>query len=98
MAFATPLSVEQDFESPSHETEDTSAAHASPEVRVDPVVQRLFRRAPAEPPDSAAGSLSVQRLKVPVLQRAQRLYGNHVTEQMVIRTRTLQRQCACGGT
>jgi hypothetical protein len=65
---------------------------------LEPLVESLFGRAPAGPPDSAAGSLSVQRLKAPVLQRAQRLYGNRASQQIVMRAKGLQRQCACGGT
>jgi hypothetical protein len=37
-------------------------------------------------------------LKAPVLQRAQRLYGNRASNQIVMRARTSQRHCACGGT
>jgi len=45
-----------------------------------------------------ADALSVPRLKAPVLQRAQRLYGNQASGQIVMRARALQRHCACGGT
>ena len=50
------------------------------------------------PPTSAAGSVTIQSLKAPVLRRAQRLYGNRASQQIVMRARVVQRQCACGGT
>ena len=45
-----------------------------------------------------ARSLSVPQLRAPVLQRAQRLYGNRASQHMVTRAHVLQRQCTCGGT
>lgn len=69
---------------------------ASPNL--DPFLNRLFHGAPAEPPEDAARYLSVPGLKTPVLQRAQRAYGNRASQQFVMRARGLQRQCACGGT
>ncbi|MBV9759644.1 MAG: DUF4157 domain-containing protein [Acidobacteriaceae bacterium] len=59
-----------------------------PESGHDPTVDRFF----------GASALSVPHLKAPVLQRAQRLYGNQASGQIVMRARALQRRCACGGT
>jgi hypothetical protein len=63
----------------------------------DPLVDGLFAGAPDEPPDAAARTLTVQRMTSRVLQRAQRLYGNRASQRFVMRSRALQRQCACGG-
>jgi hypothetical protein len=93
-----PASVEKSPESRDQHGGATQAALAPDGAMLDPFVEGLFGGAPAGPPDSAAGSLSVQRLKAPVLQRAQRLYGNRASQQIVNRARTLQRQCACSGT
>jgi hypothetical protein len=98
MALSESPSVERDSQSWSHEVAKTSDVCASQELGFDPFVERLVGGAPGEPPDSAAGSLSLQRLKAPVLQRAQRLYGNRASQQIVMRARVLQRQCTCGGT
>lgn len=54
----------------------------------DPIVDRLF----------GAESLSVPHLKAPVLQRAQRTYGNRASQQWAMRAGVLQRHCTCGGT
>jgi bacterioferritin-associated ferredoxin len=97
-AAAETVSLQRDAPSRSPETAGPESAPAMSGASFDPFVDRLLAGAPAEPSDSAAGSLSVQRLKAPVLQRAQRLYGNHASQQMVMRSRVLQRQCACGGT
>jgi hypothetical protein len=95
---AEPLSFEKEASSRGPETGGRQAVTGSAESSFDPFVERLFGGSPAEPPDSAAGSLAVGRLKTPVLQRAQRLYGNRASQHMVMRARVLQRQCACGGT
>jgi len=70
------------------ETDGPRAAPPTPSAKFEPLAEEFF----------GAESLSVPRLKAPVLQRAQRLYGNRATQKMVMRARTLQRQCPCGGT
>jgi len=96
-AAAETVSMEKEAPIRSSEPGGQLAAPALPGSVPDPFVERLFGGAPAQPPDSAIGSLSVQRLKAPVLQRAQRLYGNRASQRIVMRARILQRQCACGG-
>ena len=96
-ASAESVSLEKEAPSRRSETGVQQAATALSGT-FDPFLERLFGGAPVEPPESAAISLSVQRLKVPVLQRSQRLYGNHASQQIVMRSRALQRQCMCGGT
>jgi hypothetical protein len=84
---AEPVSQENDFRS----REDASAPPAkSPAsgATFDPFAERFF----------GPESLSVERLRAPALQRAQRLYGNRASQHMVMRARVLQRHCACGGT
>jgi len=95
---AESASLEKDAPSRSPEAGVQQTMSGLPAAALDPFVERLFGGAPSEPPDSAAGSLSIQRLKTPVLQRAQRLYGNRASQQIVMRARVLQRQCTCGGT
>jgi hypothetical protein len=93
---AESLALEKDTPARSAETGVQQTALAS--SGVDPFVQRLFGGGPSDPPDSVADSLSIQRFRAPVLQRAQRLYGNRASQQIVMRAHTVQRQCACGGT
>jgi hypothetical protein len=95
-AAAESLTLEKDTPTRSAEAGVQQTAPAS--SAFDPFVQRLFGSAPSDPPISVADSLYVQRLKAPVLQRAQRLYGNRASQQIVMRVHTVQRQCACGGT
>jgi len=64
----------------------------------DPAMEQLLPARSEALSESVAGSLSVEPLKAPVLQRAQRLYGNRASQQIVTRARILQRQCTCGGT
>ncbi len=94
-AAAEAVSLQKDTESRGPET---AAAPSSPGPAYDPFVDRFFQGAPAEPPDAAARSLSKRSLQAPVLQRAQRLYGNRAAQQIVTRSRILQRKCDCGGT
>ena len=96
MASSEALTVERDCDSQSRGLAETPAA-ASPESGFDPLIESLVGRSSAAPRYSAAGPLSVQRLKAPVLQRAQRLYGNRASQQIVMRARVVQR-CSCGGT
>jgi len=96
-AAAETVSMEKEAPSRSSEAGVQLAVPAGPGAVFGPFVERLFGGAPAQPPDCAAGSLSVERLKAPVLRRAQRLYGNRASQQMVMRAQALQRQCACGG-
>jgi hypothetical protein len=96
-AAAESVSVEKEAPSRGAEAGGTQGAAASPGFAFDPFVDRLFGGSPAEPPDSAAGSLAIQRLKAPLMQRAQRLYGNRASQRMVQRAGVIQRQCACGG-
>ena len=98
MAAAEPLALEKETPSRSSDLIVERATAGAPEAALDPFVERLFGGGPSVPSDSAAGSLSVQRLKTPVLQRAQRLYGNRASQQIVMRASALQRQCKCGGT
>lgn len=97
-AAAEPVSLEKEAPSRSSKLSVERATAGIPEAAFDPFVERLFGGGSAVPLDSAAGSLSIHRLKAPVLQRAQRLYGNRATQQMVGSARVLQRQCKCGGT
>lgn len=59
-----------------------------------PFVEALFHGSPAQPPDDVSRSLSMASLRMPVLQRAQRTYGNRVCQQIVMRAQMLQRQSA----
>jgi hypothetical protein len=95
-AAAESLTLDKDTPARCAETGVQQTAPAS--SALDPFVQRLFSSAPADPPAAVADSLSVQRFRAPVLQRAQRLYGNRASQQIVQRSHTIQRQCACGGT
>jgi hypothetical protein len=95
-AAAESLTLEKDTPTRSAEAGVQQTAPAS--STFDPFVQRVFGSAPSDPPAAVADSLSVRRLKAPVLQRAQRLYGNRASQQIVMRARVVQRQCACGGT
>jgi hypothetical protein len=95
-AAAESLTLEKDTPAKSAEAGVQQTAPAS--SAFDPFVQRIFGSAPADPPASVADSLSVQRFRAPVLQRAQRLYGNRASQQIVMRAHVVQRQCACGGT
>lgn len=97
-AGAESVSLEKEAPSRSSEATVQQATLGVPGAVFDPFVERLFGGAPANPPDSAAGSISIQRLTTPVLQRAQRLYGNRASQRIVMRSHALQRQCACGGT
>src|ERR1700683_339691 len=92
------VSLEKQAQSWSSEAVVPKTRPAVPSAAFDPFVESLFSGARAAPADSAAGSLSIGRLKAPVLQRAQRLYGNRASRQIVMRARALQRQCGCGGT
>jgi len=94
-AAAESVSLERDTDSRGHETAGNQPA---PGPTFAPFVQRLFAGSPGDPPDSAVGALSARSLKAPVLQRAQRLYGNRASQHMVMRARALQRKCDCGGT
>jgi hypothetical protein len=98
MPAAEALSLEKEAPSRSLDSSVPQTALAEPGAAFDPFVERLFGGAPSGPPESAAGSVTIQRLKAPVLQRAQRLYGNRASQQIVMRARALQRQCNCGGT
>jgi hypothetical protein len=95
-AAAESLTLEKDTPTRSAEAGVQQTAPAS--SAFDPFVQRLFGSAPSDPPAAVADSLSMQRFRAPVLQRAQRLYGNRASQQIVQRSHTIQRQCACGGT
>src|ERR1700722_12416470 len=95
-AAAESLTLEKDTPTRNVEVGVEQTARAS--SAFDPFVQRLFGSAPSGPPASVADTLSVQHFRAPVLQRAQRLYGNRASQQIVMRAHTVQRQCACGGT
>jgi len=95
---AAPESLTLDKDTPARSAETGVQQSLPASHAFDPFVQRLFSGAPSEPSDSVADSLSLQRLRAPVLQRAQRLYGNRASQQIVQRAHSLQRQCRCGGT
>src|SRR5450759_835222 len=97
-AASEPVSLEKDTESRTRETVGNQPVVDSPIQAFNPFLDGLFHGAPAEPPDSVARYLSSPGLKAPVLQRAQRAYGNRASQQIVMRARVLQRQCTCGGT
>src|SRR5579859_4371467 len=92
------MGVEAEAVSTHKEAESRERAVAVPgrEAGFDPLADRVLGGSPA--PDAAARSLKFSGLSSPILQRAQRLYGNRASQQMVQRDRVLQRQCACGGT
>ncbi len=98
MSAAEPVSLEKEAPTRSPESSIPQSPSAEPGSSFDPFVDRLFGGASKGPPESAAGSVNILRLKAPVLQRAQRLYGNRASQQIVMRARALQRQCNCGGT
>jgi hypothetical protein len=82
---AESVSLEKEASSRSPETDGPHAAPAPSQEVFDPLVETLVGNAPTDSADSAPGSLSVQPLKAPVLQRAQRLYGNRASQQIVMR-------------
>ena len=95
---AESVAVEKSVDTHAQGPTSPVAPVAAAESTLDPFVDRLFSGAPDGPPDGAARSLTVQRMTSPVLQRAQRLYGNRASQRLVMRSRALQRQCSCGGT
>ena len=92
------VSLEKNADTHARDAAGGPGAVASEGPAFDSFVEGLFQGSPAEPPDTAAGAVSVQRLKAPVLQRAQRLYGNRASQQIIMRAHVLQRKCDCGGT
>lgn len=85
--------LEKETASTGHQTHGPQPGATAPSLAFDPLVERLFHGAA----DAPARSLSTATLRTPVLQRAQRLYGNRASQQIVMRAGVLQRQCACGG-
>ena len=92
------ISLEKDAPTKGPEYSVRQPASLGPTTSFDPFVETILGGALPTPSDSVAGSLTIQRLKTPVLQRTQRLYGNRASQEIVMRARSLQRQCNCGGT
>jgi len=72
---------------------DARPQHADSDQASHPFVQRIFRGFPAKPPESIAAALTAPHLGAPVLQRAQRFYGNRVCQPIVQHASVLQRKC-----
>ena len=96
------MAVTAEFVSPEKEAPSRSwepgvqrAKDAAPEKAFDPYIETVVRGSSG---DSAANALSVQPLRAPVLQRAQRFYGNRASQRIMMRARRLQRQRECGST
>lgn len=90
-------SLEKNSESHHRETPGKPAVLASFGDPFHAVADRMLL-GPTDPPDVTIRSLRAPALRVPVLQHAQRAWGNHASQQIVQRACGLQRQCACGGT
>lgn len=94
-AAAEPASIDRGAVARSHET---AVLQPSAGPGFDPSIDRFVLGSPADPPDAAARALSAGGPKTPILQRAQRCYGNRTSQQIVMRAHVLQRKCDCGGT
>jgi hypothetical protein len=76
---------------------ESQAAGVPPAFAYELHAEHMFASDPAESASSAANALSLPGLVAPILQRAQRNFGNRSAQRMVTRSRVAQRHCACGG-
>src|SRR5215467_2826954 len=93
----TQIAAEKGTDSRGPGSIHAQTAVASPTLAYELHADHVFGSGPAEPPSSTAKALSVPSLTAPVVQRVQRSSGNRSVQKLVMRSRVVQRHCACGG-